>query len=140
MHPVCWSLITYTQMAEDFDFSVTINKGAATARLTPLNPQAAHMLWEELFVGKHSYREDDSVDLPYKDIKTITREFLADFKITWPQTMKHATPPRLAREKVLDLLRKVIISEDKTQTSEKKDMEMTTISIPSDPHLDIPSY
>lgn len=69
--------------ADLFDFQVSLVNGTDTARLTPLNNESAQTLWEELFVGKHSVRDGDSVELPYHDIKTLLREFYPNAKVNW---------------------------------------------------------
>ena len=82
-------------MKEDFDFSVSIVKGSAMARLTPLNNETALTLWEELYVGEHSVRDGDSVEIPYKDIKTILRDFYPDAKINWSSNIDEELSSRL---------------------------------------------
>ena len=117
-------------MSDEFDFEVSINKGSATARLTPLNPQAAQYLYEELFVGEHTSRDENSIEFPYKDIKTITRNFLPNYNIKWNiqshQQKKSSGPVK----SVIESLRTVMITKDSKVNMNEKSSTMMTISLP----------
>jgi hypothetical protein len=117
-------------MSQEYDFEVSINKGSATARLTPLNPQAAQYLYEELFVGEHTSRDENSIEFPYKDIQTITRNFLPNYNIKWNiqshQQKKSSGPVK----SVIESLRTVMITKDSKVNMNEKSSTMMTISLP----------